>query len=260
MISIEAPFVFAKAAELLVTELTLRAWLNTCQNKRRTLQKSDISAAVSRCDLFDFLIDIVPREKVLQQQPEAQQEPAPAPPPQQQQQQQQIQPMFVGGDMSQLVYQLRGGQNLTAPGAVMLPNSSTRNGTYTIPPQIFQITPPTGTPNQSTTNVPMLQFSNSNAVASAGTLSSKSTVPNTMFPSVMYNNSPRLPITLTPAQLSSLLSANPPATVVRNQPLVLNSGTAQFMGQTTPQRAIVSTIGQNLANTITIPTPNVTNS
>ncbi|CAL9064320.1 unnamed protein product [Musa banksii] len=30
---------------------------------RRTLQKNDIAAAVSRTDVFDFLIDIVPREE-----------------------------------------------------------------------------------------------------------------------------------------------------------------------------------------------------
>ncbi|RRT42145.1 hypothetical protein BHE74_00039901 [Ensete ventricosum] len=30
---------------------------------RRTLQKNDIAAAISRTDVFDFLIDIVPREE-----------------------------------------------------------------------------------------------------------------------------------------------------------------------------------------------------
>nr|KYP74352.1 Nuclear transcription factor Y subunit C-9 [Cajanus cajan] len=31
-------------------------------NKRRTLQKNDIAAAITRTDIFDFLVDIVPRE------------------------------------------------------------------------------------------------------------------------------------------------------------------------------------------------------
>lgn len=63
MISAEAPVVFAKACELFILELTLRAWIHTEENKRRTLQKSDIAAAISRTDVFDFLVDIVPREE-----------------------------------------------------------------------------------------------------------------------------------------------------------------------------------------------------
>lgn len=63
MISGEAPIVFAKACEIFILELTLRAWTNTEENKRRTLQRSDVAAAVSKNDTFDFLIDIVPREE-----------------------------------------------------------------------------------------------------------------------------------------------------------------------------------------------------
>ncbi|KAI8870691.1 histone-fold-containing protein, partial [Ramicandelaber brevisporus] len=61
MISAEAPLIFAKACEIMALELTTRAWLNAEECKRRTLQRSDISAAISKCDMFDFLIDIVPR-------------------------------------------------------------------------------------------------------------------------------------------------------------------------------------------------------
>ena len=32
-------------------------------HKRRTLQKSDVAAAIGMSDMFDFLIDIVPREE-----------------------------------------------------------------------------------------------------------------------------------------------------------------------------------------------------
>ncbi|KAL7059748.1 hypothetical protein AAHC03_013928 [Spirometra sp. Aus1] len=65
MISAEAPILFAKAAELFIRELTLRAWVHTERNRRRTLQRNDISMAVSYgdTDQFDFLIDIVPREE-----------------------------------------------------------------------------------------------------------------------------------------------------------------------------------------------------
>lgn len=64
MISAEAPVLFAKAAEIFINELTLRAWLHTEDNKRRTLQRNDIAMAISKYDQFDFLIDIVPREEL----------------------------------------------------------------------------------------------------------------------------------------------------------------------------------------------------
>jgi nuclear transcription factor Y gamma len=62
MIAQDAPIIFAKACELFILELTLRSWLETEDNKRRTLQKSDIVTAVQKSDMFDFLIDIVPRD------------------------------------------------------------------------------------------------------------------------------------------------------------------------------------------------------
>merc|ERR1712107_646989 len=62
MISGEAPVLFAKACELFILELTLRAWAHTEENKRRTLQRNDIAMAITKSDMFDFLIDIVPRD------------------------------------------------------------------------------------------------------------------------------------------------------------------------------------------------------
>lgn len=35
------------------------------ENKRRTIQRSDIANAIARSDLFDFLIDIVPRSDIV---------------------------------------------------------------------------------------------------------------------------------------------------------------------------------------------------
>ncbi|KFK28057.1 hypothetical protein AALP_AA8G466100 [Arabis alpina] len=64
MISAEAPILFAKACELFILELTIRSWLHAEENKRRTLQKNDIAAAITRTDIFDFLVDIVPREEI----------------------------------------------------------------------------------------------------------------------------------------------------------------------------------------------------
>lgn len=46
-----------------IAELTSRAWLVAQAHKRRTLQKSDVAAAIGFSDMFDFLIDIVPREE-----------------------------------------------------------------------------------------------------------------------------------------------------------------------------------------------------
>eukprot|EP00252_Welwitschia_mirabilis_P010538 TRINITY_DN2383_c1_g1_i2.p1 TRINITY_DN2383_c1_g1~~TRINITY_DN2383_c1_g1_i2.p1 ORF type:complete len:267 (+),score=65.16 TRINITY_DN2383_c1_g1_i2:193-993(+) len=64
MISAEAPVIFAKACEMFILELTLRSWIHTEENKRRTLQKNDIAAAITRTDIFDFLVDIVPRDEL----------------------------------------------------------------------------------------------------------------------------------------------------------------------------------------------------
>ncbi|KAL8096564.1 nuclear transcription factor Y subunit C-2-like [Apium graveolens] len=109
MISSEAPVVFAKACEMFISELTMRAWMHTEESKRKTLQKNDVAAAISGNETFDFLVDILPRDEVrdeshgsasepvpyyYQQQNQMQQLPQPAdfvPWPQQQQQNQQQQ-------------------------------------------------------------------------------------------------------------------------------------------------------------------------
>ncbi|KAK4283668.1 hypothetical protein QN277_000595 [Acacia crassicarpa] len=62
MISAEAPVIFARACEMFILELTLRSWISAEENKRRTLQKNDIAAAITKTDVFDFLVDIVPRD------------------------------------------------------------------------------------------------------------------------------------------------------------------------------------------------------
>lgn len=70
MISAEAPVVFAKACEIFILELTLRAWMHTDECKRRTLQRNDVAVAISRADMYDFLIDIVPRDEAKMKKPE----------------------------------------------------------------------------------------------------------------------------------------------------------------------------------------------
>lgn len=64
MVASEVPILFSKVAEMFIEELTLRAWINTEDNKRRILQKNDISAAVKTSDVYDFLIFIVPRNEL----------------------------------------------------------------------------------------------------------------------------------------------------------------------------------------------------
>ncbi|KAL6978124.1 hypothetical protein U1Q18_045889, partial [Sarracenia purpurea var. burkii] len=63
MISADTPILFSKACELFVLELTVRAWLHTEQNRRRTLQRSDIARAIRNDDLLDFLVDVVRLEQ-----------------------------------------------------------------------------------------------------------------------------------------------------------------------------------------------------
>eukprot|EP01051_Picozoa_sp_SAG22_P006140 SAG22_NODE_392_length_11210_cov_3.879669_1_plen_155_part_10 len=63
MISAEAPIVFAKACEMFILELTLRSWRFTEENKRRTLQRSDVAQSIAETEIFDFLLDIVPPDE-----------------------------------------------------------------------------------------------------------------------------------------------------------------------------------------------------
>lgn len=53
----EAPLLSAKACELFIQELMLRAWHHTEEDKRRTLQKKDVTAALTSTDVFDFVVD-----------------------------------------------------------------------------------------------------------------------------------------------------------------------------------------------------------
>lgn len=65
MISAEAPALMTKACELLVREIATRAWKHTDGHRRKTLQRADVHAAVGETEVFDFLIDIVPRVVVV---------------------------------------------------------------------------------------------------------------------------------------------------------------------------------------------------
>jgi histone H3/H4 len=59
MISAEAPVLFAKACEMFILELTLRSYIYSDNNRRKTLQKEDVKEAIQRTDIFDFLVDAI---------------------------------------------------------------------------------------------------------------------------------------------------------------------------------------------------------
>lgn len=48
-----------------IQELTARSHLNSLSSRRRTLSRPDVAQAIAKSDMFDFLIDIVPREEGL---------------------------------------------------------------------------------------------------------------------------------------------------------------------------------------------------
>ncbi|KAI5658918.1 hypothetical protein M9H77_27711 [Catharanthus roseus] len=69
MISAEAPFIFAKACEMLILDLTLRSWYNPEENKRRILRRADVRSAIAKIEIFDFLVDAIPKDEVRNEPP-----------------------------------------------------------------------------------------------------------------------------------------------------------------------------------------------
>lgn len=59
MVASEVPVLFSLVAEVFIEELTVRAWINTDDGKRRILQKTDICAAIKTSQMYDFLVDII---------------------------------------------------------------------------------------------------------------------------------------------------------------------------------------------------------
>lgn len=159
MISAEAPVLFAKACEMFILELTLRSWIHAEENKRRTLQRNDIAAAITKTDIFDFLVDIVPREELKPEgAPEAPRPPQMQPPMQGMYYPYGMPPQAVqGGDPSMLgprpslpmdpslVYQQQG-MYMGMPGQQWAPQPV---GPGTMPtPGGASVAPPTDSSNQ----------------------------------------------------------------------------------------------------------------
>lgn len=61
MLSGDALLLQTKACEFFIREVTTRAWRHTDLHRRKTIQKSDIWASVGESEVYDFLIDIIPR-------------------------------------------------------------------------------------------------------------------------------------------------------------------------------------------------------
>ncbi|XP_042027073.1 nuclear transcription factor Y subunit C-4-like [Salvia splendens] len=71
MISADTPVLFSKACELFVMELSVRAWMHTQLNNRKTLQRNDVAFAIRDHSLLAFLNDIVPLESHLRDDDES---------------------------------------------------------------------------------------------------------------------------------------------------------------------------------------------
>jgi nuclear transcription factor Y gamma len=65
MISAEAPILFAKACEMFIIEMTHKAYYYAQKNTRKTLQRNDIASAITDTEIYDFLLDIMPREDMV---------------------------------------------------------------------------------------------------------------------------------------------------------------------------------------------------
>jgi len=65
MISAEAPILFAKACEMFIIEMTHKAYYYAKKNNRKTLQRNDIAAAITDTEIYDFLLDIMPRDEIV---------------------------------------------------------------------------------------------------------------------------------------------------------------------------------------------------
>lgn len=256
MISGEAPVLFSKAVEMFIAELSLRAWVNTEDNKRRTLQRNDIAMGISKYDQFDFLIDIVPREEAKPQNPAKKSEvgiPNMSVISQDQlnyfllaQQQQQLQSAAAGQPI----------QIIQAPG---------QGQSFSISPQVFQLPVQNASASQSQDNSSaptvisapqVVQLNHNNTAGSQSTngepkqtgLAATSSGP-IILSNVQYGNggevvSQPMPISLNSQQLQALLSQN--ANQTGNTPIIINPMPQFITNAGQMMQAIIPTTTGNL--------------
>ena len=65
MISAEAPILFAKACEMFIIEMTHKAYYYAKNSNRKTLQRNDIAQAITDTEIYDFLLDLIPRDEIM---------------------------------------------------------------------------------------------------------------------------------------------------------------------------------------------------
>ena len=65
MVSSEAPIIMSKACELFIIDLAFRSQFFCNKNNRKILSKEDICKTISNMEMFDFLIDIVPKDNYI---------------------------------------------------------------------------------------------------------------------------------------------------------------------------------------------------
>ncbi|XP_022879812.1 uncharacterized protein LOC111397224 isoform X14 [Olea europaea var. sylvestris] len=63
MISSDTPILFAKACELFILDLTLRAWMNAEDNSRQSLRHCDVFTAIMGEELLSFLAKIISSDR-----------------------------------------------------------------------------------------------------------------------------------------------------------------------------------------------------
>lgn len=65
MVSNDAPIIMAKACELLIIDLAYRSEFFCKKAKRKVLNKEDICTTISNMEMFDFLIDMIPKDEYI---------------------------------------------------------------------------------------------------------------------------------------------------------------------------------------------------
>jgi len=256
MISAEAPVLFAKAAEIFITEISLRAWIHTEDNKRRTLQRNDIAMAITKYDQFDFLIDIVPRDEL-----------KPAKRPENEGLRSgvtttaavhpdQVQYYFQLAQQHQAALQQQGPQQAAQQIQILQTGGSAPGQQFTVSPQLVQVQVPTGTTNQTadgqtqqqTTQVLQIAAQNPNAGNQAQKTGQIQIVQN-----VINSNGEvvqqQIPIQLTQQQIQALLQGQTQGQTTANQPIILTSP----LQQTTvsmPQYQIATSGGTQFLQTV----------
>ena len=226
MISGEAPVLFAKAVEIFIAELSLRAWVNTEDNKRRTLQRNDIASGISKYDQFDFLIDIVPREETKP-----------------------IKRSDISNEQLNCLFQMAQHQQLQSGSGqpVQIIQTVNQNQPFAISPQVFQL-PVSSTSsgqNQESSVMPSSQVVQLNTSEATATNSDKPGLSTPLLLSNVYNNTnadvvQQLPIALSQHYQTLLQNQNSNP----NQPIIIPQSLSvptQFITNTGLVQAIIPT-------------------